>query len=264
MIIGELINSSRKAIRPLIENGDTEALLQIAQLQADAGADYLDLNCGAFVKDETEKLTWLVKNVGIPSGKALCLDSPNPDALKAVLPMIDGTVMINSVSGEEKRCNDILPLAIEYKTKLVALCMDDAEIPQNAEARYGIGARLVERLTAAGMDISDIYLDPLVQPVSVSPDGAKVILDTVVRIKEAYPDIHCICGLSNISYGLPNRKLINRYFLSQAAAAGMDSFIMDPTDNKLMGCYLVSRVLLGQDKFCAKYLKAHRKGLFEE
>ena len=263
MIIGELLNSSRKAIRPLMDAYDTEALRKIADAQKDAGADYLDLNCGAYVKEEVERLTWLVENVGLPSGKPLCLDSPNPAALKAVLPMISVPVVINSVSGEEQRYQDVLPLALEYKTKLVALCMAEGDIPQDAKTRCEIGARLIERLFADGMPSEDIYVDPLVQPASVSPDGARVILDTVSQLKAAYPEIHFVCGLSNISYGLPNRKLINRYFLAQIAAAGMDSFILDPTDKQLMGGYLVSQVLLGQDKFCAKYLKAHRKGLFE-
>jgi len=263
MIIGELLNSSRKVIRPLVEEYNCEALMQIAMAQIEAGADYLDLNCGTFRKDEPERLKWLVENVGLPTGKPLCIDSPNPQALKEVLPIINVPVLINSISAEKQRYDEILPLALEYKTKLVALCMDDAEIPQSADARYDIGARLVDSLTAAGMAQEDIYLDPLVQPISVSAEGARVILDTVIRIKKAFPDIHCVCGLSNISFGLPNRKLINRYFLAQAAAAGMDSFILDPTDKQLMGGYLVARALLGEDRFCSAYLKAHRKGLFD-
>jgi 5-methyltetrahydrofolate--homocysteine methyltransferase len=264
MIIGELLNSSREAIKPLIENQDAAALLAIAQAEIAAGADYLDLNCGAFVKDEPERLAWLVRTMAAAVDQRLCLDSPNPRALAAALPLARGPVMINSISAETARYRDILPLAQEHKAKLVALCMDDAAIPTTAEARYEIGCRLVKNLQAAGIAMDDIYLDPMVQPISVSAGGAMVIFDTVQMLQSAYPGIHCVCGLSNISFGLPNRKLINRYFLAQAIACGMDSFILDPTDRQLMGCYLAARALIGEDKFCAKYLKAYRNGLFTE
>ena len=115
-----------------------------------------------------------------------------------------------------------------------------------------------------GVPLNDIYVDPLVQPAFSAPEGGKVIFETIRKLKAAYPGVNCICGLSNISFGLPNRKLINRYFLAQTMAWGMDSYILDPTDRALMGCYLAAKVLVGEDKFCAKYLKAHRKGLFEE
>ncbi|NLF79759.1 MAG: dihydropteroate synthase [Clostridia bacterium] len=264
MIIGELLNSSRKSIRSLIEGQNEAALLEIAQSQVAAGADYLDLNCGAFVKDEVERLAWLVDTVAAAVDKPLCLDSPNARALAAALPLARGPVMINSISAETARYREILPLALEYKTKLVALCMDDEAIPTSAEARYAIGARLTEDLLAAGISPDDIYLDPMVQPIAVSARGALVIFDTVRLLRNNYPGVHCVCGLSNISFGLPNRRLINRYFLAQAIACGIDSFILDPTDRQLMGCYVASRALIGEDKFCAKYLKAHRGGLFAE
>ncbi len=264
MIIGELINSSRKAIKPLVEGYDAEALIAIGQTEAAAGAEFIDLNCGTFVHDEAERLTWLVEKVGNVLDMPLCLDSPDPRALRAALPLVKNPVMINSISAEEERFADILPLALEYQAKLVALCMDGDSIPQTAEARYAIGSRLIDKLTNAGMLLSDIYLDPMVQPVSVSKEGAQVILETVRKIRAAYPEVNCVCGLSNISFGLPNRKIINRYFLAQAVAAGMDSFILDPTDRQLMGCYLTARMLAGGDKAYTKdYLKAHRQGLFD-
>lgn len=265
MIIGELINSSRKIIKPLVENYDEAALLAIAEAEKEAGADYLDLNCGTFVHDEAERLSWLVKTVGEQSGLPLCLDSPSHTALAAALPLVKTDVMINSISLEKERFDNILPLALQYQAKLVALCMDGDSIPQTAEARYNLAAQLIDKLTAAGMALENIYLDPMVQPVSVSKDGAQVIFETVQRVSAAYPGVNYVCGLSNISFGLPNRKLINRYFLAQAIAAGMDSFILDPTDKQLMGCYVTARMLAGGDKAYTKdYLKAHRGGLFDE
>ena len=263
MIVGELINTSRKAIRPLVADYDENAILEIVNAQVESGADYIDLNCGTFLKDEADRLTWLVKLVTTNTNKPICLDSPDPKALEAALPFVSGQAIINSISGEKERFANLLPLALEYKTKIIALCMNDDEMPIDAEGRYAIGSNLIDRLAAAGMQLSDIYLDPLVQPAFSAPQGGNVIFETIKRLKAAYPGINCICGLSNISFGLPNRKLINRYFLAQTMAAGMDSYILDPIDKQLMGCYLASKVLVGQDKFCVNYLKAHRKGLFE-
>lgn len=262
MIIGELINTSRKAIKPIVAEFDAEAVRAVARAEADAGADCLDLNCGTFLDEEPQRLRWLVETVQEAVSLPLSLDSPNPEALAAALPYAKGRALINSISAEQARFRALLPLILEYRTKVVALCMADGEIAQTAADRVAIGGKLIEDLTAAGVAPDDIYLDPLVQPLSVSDAGAQVIMETVRQIKRRYPGVHTVCGLSNISFGLPNRKLINRYFLAQAVSAGMDSFILDPTDQKLMGAYYASRALAGEDRFCSRYLKAHRRGLY--
>ncbi len=264
MIIGELINSSRKAMRPLMAAWDEEAIVAVALAQEAAGADYIDVNCGTFTADEPERLAWLARIVSAKVTKPLCLDSPNPAALKAALAEVKQQPIINSISAEKDRYETILPLALAFNTKLIALTISDGQIPQTAEQRCQTGERLLMDLQAAGMQAADIYIDPLVQPLSVSDQGARMITETVYRLRQNHPDLHMVCGLSNISFGLPNRKLINRYFLAQLAGAGMDSFILDPTDQPLLGAYYAARALGGADPFCAKYLKAHRQGLFEE
>lgn len=263
MIIGELINSSRKAMRPLIGDWDGEAIAAVAKSQQEAGADYIDINCGTFIDDEPERLRWLAEIVGAAVDKPLCLDSPNAVALRAALACVKGQPLINSISAEQERYQAILPLALEFDTKLIALTMSDGQIAQDAQQRFQIADKLISDLTRDGMKQENIYLDPLVQPLAVSEQGARVITDTVYRIKQRYPDIHTVCGLSNISFGLPNRKLLNRYFLVQMVGFGMDSFILDPTDKQLMAAYYGARALAGEDKFCARYLKAHRQGLFD-
>lgn len=264
MIVGELINTSRKAIRPLVEAWDAEGVAAIARAQQEAGADYIDLNCGTFIHDEAERLQFLVNTVQQATDLPLALDSPSPSALAAALPLVRGRALINSISLEQRRFNDLLPLVREYRAQVVALCMGDGEIAQDADTRVSIGGQLIEKLCAAGLELADIYLDPLVQPLSVSDRGAAIITEAVRRLRQLYPGVHTVCGLSNVSFGLPNRPLINRYFLCQAVAAGMDSFILDPTDRRLMGAYYASRALAGEDRFCAGYLKAHRRGLYRE
>jgi len=264
LIVGELINSSRKAIQPAIESYDTEAIQSLAVAQKNAGAHYIDVNCGTFVNDEPERLEWLVKTVQAAVDLPLCLDSPRPEALERALPLVkNGQPMINSITGEAQRIAQVLPLLKKYKAKIIALCMDDNGIPSGWEERFAIGKRLVGTLTDAGVPLEDIYLDPLVQPIGTCDQAAKDVLETVAALKKEYPQAHCICGLSNVSFGLPNRKWLNRVFLVQTMTMGMDAYILNPTDQVIMACLYSSYALLGNDSYCGGFLKAHRKGVFE-
>ena len=263
LIAGELLNSSRAAIRALLEAGNKAALQEIALAQQAAGAHYLDINCGVFVKDEAERLCWLADAVQEVSSLPLCLDSPNAQALQAVLPRLkNGPPLINSISAESGRYEQVLPLVLEYKAKVIALAMDDSGIPATAEERYAVASRLLASLRQAGLADADIYLDLLVQPIATAEAGAMPLLAAVRQLRAAEPAVQLIAGLSNVSYGLPNRALLNRYFLIQAIAAGIDSFILNPLDKELMGAYYAARALAGRDKFCAAYLKAHRQGYY--
>ncbi len=265
LIVGELINSSRKAIKPLIEAKDAASIQEIALLQVQTGADYLDINCGTFVDEEKEKMAWLIDVVQQVTDKPLCVDSPSAEVLKIGLAAYkNGQPLINSITAEKERFSQILPLALQYKAKLVALCMDDDGIPLTPQKRFATAEKLIGDLTAAGMDQDDIYLDPLVQPIATSGEAGMAVLETISAIKAKYPAVHCICGLSNISFGLPNRALLNSTFLVQTMSRGMDAYILNPTDKKLMGLLYASNALLGNDNFCTKYLKAHRQGLYKE
>jgi len=264
LIVGELINSSRKAIKPAVENRDAAFIKELAQKQVDAGADYVDVNCGTMVFNEEETMEWLVETVQSQVSAPLCLDSPNPKALERGLALCkNGQTMINSITAEKERWETILPMVQKYKTKIVALCMDDTGMPETAEDRLKIADRLVSGLLAAGVPEDDIYLDPLVKPVSTGDKAGLEVLETIYGIKQKYPTVHGICGLSNISYGLPNRKILNRVFMIQAMTMGMDGYILDPLDKTMMGFVYASQALLGKDEFCMKYLTAHRNGLYE-
>lgn len=264
LIVGELINSSRKAVRPAVESFDTATIQELAQQQKAAGAHYIDVNCGTFVEDEPERLEWLVNTVRQAVDMPICLDTPRPAALERCLPLVgEKQPMINSITGEKARIAAVLPLVVAYKAKIIALCMDDNGIPQSAEARLEIGRRLVGTLTDAGVKPEDIYLDPLVQPVSTADLAAKYVMDTVSGLKKEFPQTHCICGLSNVSYGLPNRKWLNRAFMVQTLTMGMDAYILNPCDQEMMALLYSANALMGNDPYCGAYLKAHRKGLFE-
>ena len=266
LIVGELINSSRKAIKPAVEDKDAGFVQDLAIKQVESGADYVDVNCGTQVFNEVETMQWLVQSIQEKCNSPLCIDSPSEKALAAGLEAAKGNgkqQMINSITAESDRYAAIISLVQQYKTKVVALCMDDTGMPETAEDRIRIVDKLIADLTKDGVDEDRIYLDPLVKPVSTGDKFGMEVLETVRYIRENYPNVHAICGLSNISYGLPNRKILNRAFMVQTMALGMDGYILDPLDKEMMGMVYASQALLGKDEFCMKYLTAHREGKIE-
>ncbi|MHB1406963.1 MAG: methyltetrahydrofolate cobalamin methyltransferase [Desulfitobacteriaceae bacterium] len=263
LIIGELINTSRKAIREAVENKDGEYIKQIAKAQLEAGANYIDVNCGTRVYDEVEIMEWLVNLVQEAVEAPLCIDSPDPKAIEKGLSLAKyGQPMINSITAEKERYGQILPLVQKYKAKVVALCMDDTGMPETADDRMRVVSTLHKNLTAAGVAEDDIYFDPLVKPVSTGDNAGLEVLETVALISKEFPNVHKVCGLSNISYGLPNRKVLNQLFMVQTMTMGMDSYILDPLDKTMMGFVYGSQALLGKDSYCMNYLTLHRNGLY--
>lgn len=263
LIVGELINTSRKTIEKAVEAKDAAFIKELAQKQVDAGADYVDINCGTMIYNEEEAMAWLVETVQSQVTAPLCIDSPNPKALETGLSLIkNGQPMINSITAEKERYSNILPFVLKYKAKIVGLCMDDSGMPETAADRLKIADKLVGDMVAAGVPEDDIYLDPLVKPVSTGDQAGLEILEAIYGIKQKYPKVHGICGLSNISYGLPNRKVLNQAFMIQTMTMGMDGYILDPLDKTMMGFVYASQALLGKDTFCVKYLTAHRNGLY--
>lgn len=259
-IIGERINSSRKRVARAIEDKEEAFIQQEARMQHEAGAAYIDVNAGAFVGKEAEYLPWLVRTVQAAVDIPLCLDSPNPDALKAALREHRGTPLINSVTLEPRRMDAVVPLVKEYSCGVVAMTVDSTQVPAEAEKKFDIAVRLVEALTGAGIKAEDIYVDPVVQPVSVADAAGAATLGAYSRIRARLPDVHILCGLANVSFQLPNRSLLNAVFLAMAMAAGIDTAIIDPCDNALTATLAAAGALLGRDEFCMRYINAYREG----
>ena len=265
LIVGELINTSRKAIKEAVEEGNIEYLKGIAAEQVKAGASYVDVNCGTLIDKEPETMQWLVENVQQAVKEPLCIDTPNPAAMEVGLSLHkNGQPMVNSISAEKERFEAVLPLVLKYKAKVVALCLDDQGIPDNAEDRIRIVRQLVKDLTGAGVKPDDIYIDPLIKPVSTGDRAGMDALETIRFIKTQYPEVHAICGLSNISFGLPKRKVLNEAFMIQTMAMGMDAYILDPLNKTMMGYLYASRAVLGRDPYCGQYLAAYRRGLYND
>lgn len=264
IIIGERINTSRKAVAPAVAAKNEEFIWDEATKQVRSGACFLDVNCGTMVDNEPETLEWLVKTVQASTDGFPCaIDSPNPLALEKALKAHRGKAIINSITGEKERLDGILPLIREFKTGVVALTMDDHGMPETMEERFRIAARLIDELTKAGTALDDIYVDPLVRPVSTGTHYGRLVFETIARVKSEFPGVHVSCGLSNISFGLPVRKLINHTFLVMAVMAGLDAAILDPADQRLMSLIYAAELLTEKDDYALNYITAFREGKLE-
>ncbi len=261
LLIGERINTARDEIRDAVVARDAGTVEAEAVAQRDAGAHYLDVNCGSVtMEEEPESLAWLVRTAQGASGLPLCIDSPSPAALAAGLAAHDGKAIVNSISGEEARYAAVLPLVKEHGSSVVALGMDDRGIPGGGFPAFDVGAALVERLLADGLAVGDIYFDPLVRSLGTDPEAIIATLELMARLGEGYPGLHFVTGLSNVSYGLPERRHINRAFAVLGVASGLDAVILDPLDGVLTALLFASEALAGRDRFSLRYIQAYKDG----
>ena len=264
IIIGELINASRKAIGAAIEARDAAAIQRVAQDQHAAGADFIDVNAGIFVGQEPDYLTWLVKTVQEAVESPCAIDSPNPKAIEAALAAHRGAPMINSISLEKERYENLMPIVAGTDMKVIALCMSDEGMPETVDDRMKIADKLVNGLLQNNVKIENIFVDPLVQPMSVNNNFGMEFLSAVEQIMHKFEGIHTACGLSNISYGLPVRPFLNQTFMVMAISKGLDGAIVNPLDKKMMANIIAAEALAGKDSYCMKYLQAYRAGKFEK
>jgi len=260
LIIGEKINTTKKSINAAVEAKDAEMIGNEAIKQLEAGADVIDVNTGTRIKSELADMEWLVNTIQSAVDCRLCIDSPNPAAIKAGLGLCKQKPIVNSITGEKERIDTIMPMVKDFGASVVALTMDEAGMPKTGEDRHRIAVKIIDMIDKYGIPMDDIYFDALIQPVGSNPEQGLAVLDGIRLIRQTFPEAHIVCGLSNISYGLPERKLLNRTFLPMAMSVGLDSAIMDPTDNMLMTAVLASSALLAQDEFCLNYISSWRQG----
>jgi cobalamin-dependent methionine synthase I len=260
LIVAERINSSRKSISEALKAKDVDFIRHEGRAQTEAGAHYIDVNAGSFIGQEAEYLCWLVDVVQGATDLPLCLDSPDPAAIAAALKLVKQPCLINSITMEKQRLDGLLPLIKQYGTKIVALCQSEAGMASTVAEKVDIARQIVEILTREGVAAGDIFIDPLIYPVATDTRSAVAALGAIREITAQMPEVHTICGLTNVSYGLPVRKLLNRTFLVAAMAQGLDSVIIDPTDRELMAALVAAEAILDRDKFCAGYITAYRQG----
>ena len=252
--VGERLNpTGKKRLQQALRDGDYAFLARTAMEQADAGADVLDINAGLPGIDEKEAVVRTVREVQAVTDTPLMLDSTKPDVLEAGLRAYAGRAIINSVNGSEKSLSTILPLAARYGAAVVGLCMDENGIPQTVEARLAIAERIIARAEALGIARHDLLIDTLTLTVSAQQEQARHTLDAL-RIARETLGVHAVLGVSNISFGLPERAHVTEAFFAQALYCGLDFPIINPNQKGMMDVLASHRVLSGEDASCQAYI----------
>ena len=260
LIIGEKINGTRKSVNKAVLERDADFISKLAIAQVEAGADVLDINAGTEAAREADDMVWLIGVVQQTVDKPLSLDSPNPRALAAGLAAAQRVPIINSISAEEDRLKEVLPLVARNGCRVLALALDGITVSETCDGRMAVVRRLFESTRAAGVPDENIYVDALVMTVATDSQACNTTLATMRAVKAEFPQAHLTAGLSNISFGLPARTLLNRAFLTLAVEAGLDSAIMDPMDRGVMETLYATEALLGMDRNCGRYCRAFRDG----
>jgi len=263
VIIGERINpTGNKRLTEDFSKGKLDVLVQEALSQKEAGADILDVNVAASGVDETTMLPKAVLKVLEVSGLPVCIDSSNPEALKKALEVYPYKALINSVTGQEKSLKAILPLVKKFGASVVGLTMDDSGIPKTVDKRFDVAKRIIAVAQSYGIPKEDIVIDCLCLAQAAETNSGVVTLEALRRVSRELR-VATALGVSNISFGMPDRKIINLSFLSQAISQGVNAAIVDPTIEGVVETILASDFLTGRDSYGRKYLKYYRKKVKE-
>lgn len=259
IVIGEKINGTIPSVKKAIEDKDENFIRTLAVKQTEAGAHFLDVCAGTAPEHEVATLIWLMDLVQDTVDTPLCIDSPNVKVIENVLPHAKRPGLINSVSEEGEKCETIFPLIQGTEWEVIALTCDSRGIPSDVETRVEITKKMVHKAQKFDITPDRMHIDPLVLALSADNRSLLNFTETLKIVKELYPTIKVTSGLSNISFGMPLRKVVNQGFLTIALFAGMDSAIMDPCNRDMMAALLATEALLGRDRFCRNYSNAYRK-----
>lgn len=258
-IIGERINpTGRKAVLEALQAGNFDIVRKDALDQVAAGAAALDINAGVPGADEPSLIQKIIRNVVEVVDVPLCIDTANPLALAAALSTYVGKALINSVNGEEKSMNAVLPLAKEHGAAVIGLCMDDNGIPATAEARFAVAARIIERATKYGIALEDVVIDPLAMAMSADSKAGRIALDTIELVVKEF-GVNISMGASNISFGMPDRKYINATYIAMAIHAGLTCPITNPLLTEVSAAVLGADLSMGRDDYGMRWIKAYRQ-----
>lgn len=260
IFIGELINGTRKKVKEAVLGRDVEFIKRCAIAQSEAGADYLDINAGTGPERETRDLLWLIDTVQSVVNTPICIDSSNPSAIRAALDMVKAMPLVNSINGDPRRLDAFLPVIKDKGCAVIALALDESKsgMPKTVAERMKVLKTIFASTRDIGIGDDKVFVDPLIMAIATDQNAGNVVLECIRTIKQTYPDAHITGGLSNISFGLPKRTLVNRTFLTLAMAAGLDSAVVDPTNSDLIEALYATELLLGKDRFCRKYTTASK------
>ncbi len=259
IIIGEKLNSSIPSAFSAMQDSD-EAIISLIKLQSEAGAEYLDINTAMFEHREAEMMKRIAELTLARSNCGLMLDSPNPTVLSEVIENFAGAkIILNSVTADE-RIDELAPVAAKHGCGIVVLPMDTNGIPETAEGRLQCAKTAISKLTAAGVQEDNIYVDAICETLATCDTNAKTALEVISKIKSE-TSAKTTCGLSNVSFGLPKRAVLNGAFLSVALYCGLDSAIIDPTSKEIRKSLFSGKAICGRDEYCMEYINFAREEL---
>lgn len=258
VIIGERINpTGRKAVLAALKEGNFDIVRQDAIAQVQAGAHILDVNAGVPGADEAALLQEMMHIVMDVTDVPLCIDTADPQALQAALSVYGGKALVNSVNGEDRALNDVLPLVKEHNAAVIALCMDDDGIPETAEDRLRVAEKILERAAKLGIPPQDIVVDPLALTMGADSSAGRIALETIRLVVENLGN-NVTMGASNISFGMPDRKYINATFIAMAIHAGLTCPITNPLVPEILTTVLAADLAMGRDDYGMNWIKAYR------
>ena len=263
LIIGERIDATRRYIAQAISSRNRGFIQSEAQEQAMSGADYINVNASIFTGEEAGHLLWVIEAVQEVTDLPLCIDSPDPGVIQAALSIVKKKSMINAITLETGRMEGMLPLVLDHRAKVIASCQAEGSNAETSDAKVRIASRLIERIAAAGVQLDDLYIDPLVYSLSTNAQAARATLDAVEMIMRDFPGVHTTLCLGTVSYGLPARSLLHRTFLAMAVERGLDSAIIDPADRQLFATLKAAELIAGREECSLSYIGAFRKGRLE-
>lgn len=262
IVIGEKINGSIPAVAEAIAKRDAEFIKNRAKIQEEAGATFIDCCASVPEEEEVETLKWMIDCIQEVTDLPISVDSPSADVLLQVFPYCKRPGLINSVSGEGDKIDKIFPAIADTKWEVICLLSDDTGIPKCAADRLKVFDKIMAKAKEYGIAPSRMHIDPLVEMLCTSENGIETNTEVISSVRSQYPDIHITAAVSNISFNLPVRKMINLGFTVLAMNAGLDSAILDPTNRDLMGVIYATEALLGEDEYCMEYIGAYREGIF--
>lgn len=258
LIIGELLNSTRKEVKEALCTRDETVIRRLAREQLESGADILDVNTATSMEKEIDDQRWVIELIHDEVGNVrIAVDTPNPKTMAAGIKLCKNRPVINSINNEAK-IQEFIPIIIDSDADIIGLAMGGmTRMPNTLEERLKEVEQLVNTLKKAKLDMHRLFIDPLAMSIATNQIQARFVINTVRKIKSHYGSwgVKTIVGLSNISFGLPKRTLLNQAFLVMLLEAGLDMAIVNPKDEGIMGILRASEAVLGTDANCLKYIR---------
>ena len=258
VVIGERINpTGRTQLTSEMESGNFDRVELDALAQIAAGAKVLDVNTGVPMADEPALMAKVVELVQSVTSVPISIDSSMPDALEAGLAAYQGKALVNSVTGEDERLDTVLPIVAKHGAAVVAICHDDTGISNDPDKRIEAAKKIIERAADYGIPVVDVVLDPVVMPIGAAGESGRAVFEVIRRAHQELR-VNTVCGASNVSFGLPDRRQLNAVFLSMMVGYGLTAAIVNPLHDEVMAAVSGAEVLTGQDRMCKRWIKRSR------